>query len=85
MIWLTIPTKFMMLKKCFLGGGIHKCAYCKTDFLDHINEMSSHGGRELICHAISLHPLSMRNVCRKIICENINMKGDIALSSCRCV
>ena len=53
--------------------------------LDHINEMSSYGGRELICHAISLHPLSMRNMCRQKICENINMKTDIALSICRCV
>ena len=41
--------------------------------------------RGFICHAISLHPLSMRNMYRQRICENINMKTDIALSSCRCV
>ena len=51
------------VEKCFLG--IHKYKYCKKLFLDHINEISAHGERELICHAISLHPLSMRNMCRQ--------------------
>ena len=53
--------------------------------LDHINEIPPQGGRELIWHAISLHPLLMRNIHRQKICGNINMKTDIALSSCRCV
>ena len=34
-------------------------------FLNHINEIPPHGGRELISHAISLHPLSIRNIHRK--------------------
>ena len=41
------------------------------------NEMPPHGGRELICHAISLHPLSLRNICRQKIWKDINMKTDI--------
>ena len=73
----------MILKKCF--GGIQKYTYCKKLFLDYINEIPPHGGRELICHAISLHPLSMKNMHRQKICKNINMKTDIALPSCRCV
>ena len=52
--------------------------------MDYINEIPPHGGRELICHAVSLHPLSMRNMHRQKS-ENIKMKIEIAISSCRCV
>ena len=55
----------MMLKKCFLGDT--QLYILQKLIFDHINEMTSHGGRELICHAISLHPLSMRNM------QTINM------------
>ena len=51
--------------------------------LVHINEIPPHGQRDFIWHAISLHPLSMRNICE--ICENINMKTDTAIPSCGCV
>ena len=53
--------------------------------LDHINEIPPNGGRDIICHAILLHPLSVRNICRQKRCKDINMKTDIALSNCRCV
>ena len=59
----------MMLKKCF--GGIQKYTYCKKWFLDHINEIPPPGGRELICHAISLHPLPMRNMHRTKQAKNM--------------
>ena len=72
------------VENCF-GAGYRSICTAKKQFLDHINEITPHGGRELIYHAISLHPLSMRNIHRQKICENINMKTDIALSSCRCV
>ena len=47
--------------------------------------MPPHGGRELIWHAISLHPQLMINIHRQKICANINMQTDIAISSCRYV
>ena len=55
-------------KKCFWG--IQKYKYCKNGFLNHINEMPPHGGRELIWHAISLHPMidekhtQTKNMCK---------------------
>ena len=72
------------VEKMFMGGyrGIHTV---KKHFLDYITESPPHGGKELICHAISLQPLSMRNIHRPKICKNFNMKTDIALSNCRCV
>ena len=45
----------------------------KKIFFDHSNEIPPHVGMELICHVLSLHPLSMRNIHRQKICENINM------------
>ena len=41
--------------------------------LEHMNEIPPPGGSELICHAISLHPLSMRNICRQEICKKISI------------
>ena len=38
---------------------------------DHISKIPPHGGRELICHAISLHPISLRNISRQKICKII--------------
>ena len=73
----------MMMKKYFWR--IQKYTYCRKWFLNHINEMPPHGGRELIWHAILLHPLLMRNIHRQKICDNINMKIDIATSNCRYV
>ena len=47
--------------------------------------MPPHGGRELLWHATSLHPLLMRNIHRQKICENINMKTNIAISSIKTI
>ena len=72
------------VEKMFLGGytSIHTA---KTDFWTTSMKCLPMGEGELIWHAISLHPLSVRNMHRQKICENINMKTDIALSICRCV
>ena len=73
----------MMLKKSFWGDT--EVYILQKMILDHINEMPPHGGRDLICHAIALHPLAVRNMHRQKICKDMNIKTDIALSSCRCV
>ena len=66
-------------------GGTEKYMYCKKTNFGAFNEIPSPGGRELICHAMSLHPLSIVNISRQKYVKNINMKRDIGLSSCRCV
>ena len=75
--------KIQMLKKCF--GGIQKYTYCKKYFMDHINEMPPHGGKgsHLPCH-ITLPTICKKHMQTKI-CKDMNIKTDIALSSCRCV
>ena len=71
------------VEKMFLGGytSIHTA---KNDFWT-MNKISSHGEGNSSAIPYHPHPLSLRNVCRQKICENINMKTDIPLSCCRCI
>ena len=82
-IWLAIPTRFMMLKTYF--GGKYRSIHTVKMILDHINEIPTYWTRDIICHAISMHPPSVRHICRQKGYEDMNIKTDIALLSCRCV
>ena len=60
---LQFPQNLWCSKNVF--GEIQKYTYCKKWFLDNIKEMPPYGRRDLICHAIALHPLAVRNMCRQ--------------------
>ena len=51
------------VEKMFLGDT--EVYVLQKMILEHINEIPPPGGRELIYHAISLHPLSMKNIHRQ--------------------
>ena len=64
----------MMLKNVF--GEIQKYTYGKKSFLDHIQKIPPYRGRDIICHAILHHPLSVRKICRQKRCEDKNNRTD---------
>ena len=53
----------MILKKMFWGD--REVHVLQRDYMEHVNEIHSPWGREVICHAMSLHPLSIVNIPRK--------------------
>ena len=71
------------VEKMFLGR--YRNIHMEKIIFDHIHEIPPNKGRDIICHAILHHPLSVRNICRQKRCEDKNIKTDIVLSSCRCV
>ena len=71
------------VEKMFVGDT--EVYILQNDFWSISMKFLPHGGRDFIWHAILLHPLSMRNIHRQKICENINMKTDTAIPSCRSV
>ena len=73
-IWLAMLTKCMMLKKCFWG--IQKYMYCKKWFLNHINKIPYHRGREHMYHAMSLHPwcIPSMSIVSKLMINHISEK-----------
>ena len=75
-MWYDSP--FLQNEWCWKNvfGEIQKYMYCKKMILDHINEIPPLGGRELICHAMSLHPWSMpsMSVVSNFMINNISEK-----------
>ena len=51
------------IENIFLGRyrSIHTV---QNDFSNHINEIPTDGARDIICHAILLHPQPIKHICR---------------------